>query len=132
MAFQQKRSTRPEKMPGKTIAAVVILWITSALGLVVGSLNWIDYAEHGGDDPATTFFLLLILGANVVNIVLAIAVHLRQRWARSTLIVLGVIGALIALIAAGMGNLAYILSVGVNIAIVTLMASADSESWCDE
>jgi hypothetical protein len=118
-------------MPGKTKAAVVILWIGAALGVCIG-LFTMAALDSGPVETsgAGTIVFAIILVASLLNVAFAIAIQKRQNWARITTIVLCAIGLALQAVSLFTGDVTALVGVGLNIAIIVLLASEESREWC--
>jgi uncharacterized membrane protein len=118
-------------MPGKTRAAVIILWIGAALGVVFGLIAMAALSSVSGPDTAivTLLFGLVFVGA-LLNAVFAIAIQKRQNWARITAIVLCAIGVAGQALSLFTGDVSALIGLGLNIVIIVLLASWESKQWC--
>jgi hypothetical protein len=118
-------------MPGKTKAAVIILWIGAALGVCLG-LVAMAALESGPVETsgAGSVVFAIILVASLLNVVFAIAIQKRQNWARITTIVLCAIGSALQLVSLFTGDVTALVGLALNIAIIVLLASEESKEWC--
>lgn len=132
MTLAQDRSTALRTMPTKTAAAVGILWIYATVGFITAYVSWENYLGEGGGSPLTGLTLLWLMATSVFKAVLTLGVHLRQSWARSGLLIVGLIGAVTAGFAMFSGNNAAIFTLGVNLAFVILLILPDSAAWCEK
>jgi hypothetical protein len=127
-----KAGKRPDRMPGKTAIGLTAMWVALAYLLFASGILWTDLADHGGLDELDEVFPLIILGALAfLNLVLVIAIHLRQNWARLTAVVVGVLGIVIGFISFGTSILAALVQIAVSVVIVAMIASERTEAWCD-
>jgi hypothetical protein len=118
-------------MPGKTKAAVIILWIGAALGVCLGLVTMA--ALNSGPvetSGAGTAVFAIILVASLLNVFFAIAIQKRQNWARITTIVLCAIGLALQAVSLFTGDLTALIGLALNIAIIVLLASEESREWC--
>ena len=132
MTLTREHGPALHTMPTKTAAGLAILWIYATVGFVGAYVSWQNYTEQGVGRPLTGLTLLWLMTTSLFKAVLALGVHLRRGWARSTLIVVGLIGAVTAVISMMGGDDAAILTLGVNVAIVVLMILPDSAAWCEK
>lgn len=125
---------RLHKIPGKTLAALILIWATSVLGMVFACTAWVDYNNlpSYAQDGATSFLILLLMAGLVFNMILAIAIQARRNWARITAIVFGVLAAVLQLINLFSGDAFALIGMALNIVVVVLLASYDSSEWCDQ
>jgi hypothetical protein len=131
MAYNGSPSYRMPKMPGVTVAAVTIIWISTGLGAIFLCMG---LSLIGGSPAALgsvgTFLMALLVGAIILNVVLALAIQKRQNWARITAIVFCAIGIGAGLINLFSGEVSAIVSIGINIALIVLLANEASKEWC--
>ncbi|WP_205327772.1 hypothetical protein [Glycomyces sp. YM15] len=121
----------PYEMPGKTRAAVIILWIGAALGAVLGLIAMRALGSVSGPDTAiVTLLFALVLGGALLNAVCAIAIQKRQNWARITAIVLCAIGVAGQAVNLLTGDASAVIGLGLNIVIIVLLVSWESKQWC--
>jgi hypothetical protein len=119
------------KMPGVTVAAVTIIWISTGLAAL---LLCIGFAAVSGAPAALgsigTLLMVALIGAVILNVVLALAIHKRQNWARITMIVICAIGIAASLINLFTGEVSAIIGIGINVALIALLANDASKEWC--
>lgn len=118
-------------IPGPILAAIGILWITSAIGIFESGGAWIDHTQRSEPNPWTTFILASLMFADLVNAVLGLAVQFHQRWARSTVIGLSVFRTAITLIATAAGDASPYVPIAVNLTLIVLMIMPSAAAWCD-
>lgn len=120
----------PYPMPGKTRAAVVIMWIGAVLGLVLGLVLLVSVGPVADGRGIYTFLILVLIATAALNAAFAIAIQKRRNWARITTIVLCSIGAAVQALSVLSGDASGVIGLGLNVVIIVLLASADSKEWC--
>lgn len=120
----------PYPMPGKTKAAVVIMWIGAVLGLVLGLVLLVSIGPVADGRGIYTFLILVLIATAALNAAFAIAIQKRRNWARITTIVLCSIGAAVQALSVLSGDASGVIGLGLNVVIIVLLASADSKEWC--
>ncbi|MFC3495889.1 hypothetical protein [Glycomyces rhizosphaerae] len=118
-------------MPGKTKAAVIILWIGAALACVGGLLFLVALNSVAASDGGiATLLIVIVLASGALNALFAIAIQNRQNWARITAIVLCAIGIPLQAINLFSGDVSAVLGLALNIVIIVMLASEESKAWC--
>jgi O-antigen/teichoic acid export membrane protein len=117
-------------MPGKTKAAVVIMWIGAVLGLVLGLVFLVSIGPVADGRGIYTFLIVVVIATAALNAAFAIAIQKRRNWARITTIVLCSIGAAVQALSVLSGDASGVVGLGLNAVIIVLLASADSKEWC--
>lgn len=125
------RPSGPYQMPGKTKAAVIILWIGAVLGCIGGGLTFVAAGDVAAADQSfVTVIAVVLIASAALNAAFAIAIQKQQNWARITAIVLCAIGVAGQAVALFSGNVTSVIGLGLNIVIIAMLASADSKEWC--
>lgn len=117
-------------MPGKTKAAVIILWVGAVLGVCLGLLAMAALESEPMAPSGTSIIFGVLIGAALLNVLFAIAIQKRQNWARITTIVLCAIGAAVQGFSLFTGDVTAIVGLALNIAVIVLLASEESREWC--
>jgi hypothetical protein len=117
-------------MPGKTKAAVIILWVGSVLGICLGLLAMAALESEPLAPSGTSIVFGILIGAALLNVLFAIAIQKRQNWARITTIVLCAIGVVVQAVSLFTGEFTALVGLALNIAIIVLLASEESREWC--
>ncbi|MCH7232912.1 hypothetical protein L0U85_18945 [Glycomyces sp. L485] len=118
-------------IPFPILAAVAVLWISAAVGLVESGGDWIAYTDRGDSNPFTEILLFSLMFADLVNAALGLAIQFHQRWARSTVIGLCIFRSATTLIAAIAGETSPYLPIAINLTLIVLMLFPSSAAWCD-
>ena len=118
-------------IPGPVLAAIAILWVSAAIGLIESGTDLVGYTDRADANPVTAFLLASLMFADLVNAALGLALQFHQRWARSTIIVLGVFRSCATLIAAAAGETSPYLPIAVNATLIVLMIMPSVGTWCD-
>ena len=133
MTPEDRERERLQSMPGKTIGGLTVVWVVSALVLVNNFTALI--AAAGNPWPmrisqvfAHAFILLVFFALGV----LAFAVALRQRWARTALIAIAVLGGAASLVLMVFDNPLYGFWLAYCVTVVVLLGSHQTEEWCDQ
>lgn len=151
---------QPEKMPGSTKGAVVLLWILFGLGICGGALSVFGYAgltmlEEEGDAvipdsfmPLLIVSIIQILVWTVLRAVFAVKIARHSAGARKGAIILEGVGVVLSLAswfltpeieytgaepAGGAAGSVVGVIIGIALAatIIGLLSTADSKRWCN-
>lgn len=117
-------------MPGKTKAAVIILWIGSVLGVCLGLLALAALESEPMAPSGTSVIFGILIGAALLNVLFAIAIQKRRNWARITTIVLSALGVVVQAVSLFTGDVTALVGLALNVAIIVLLASEESREWC--
>jgi hypothetical protein len=123
------------KMPGQVITAVVLLWISTAAGILLTIVGWADYSariDHGQDAGFEQVMAILYTVIAAVTLAVVIGLHLRRDLARTVGLVLAAVSAILALFGfVTTFNLTMILNLAMSGVLFGMLVSEPANGWCD-
>jgi hypothetical protein len=151
----------PEKMPGTTKGAVVLLWILFGFGICGGAFSVFGYSvlstlEEQGDAVIPDSFMPILIASmvqvviwTVLRAVFAVKIAHRSASARLGAIILESVGVLLGIVSwlitpdievtgtstassAASGIVGAVIGIALAAIIIGLLSTADSKRWCSE